>query len=411
MKWIGIARHFTIGSALRLGFRALEFVYRHRDKNVLLFVIPYEEYDENTRYLYEHAVEHADPDMEPVLFVHHAGLYSRLKDRVGGRVVAARSAEGLSAFLAARIAFTSRGAMVNAFYPYVFVSPHKRFINLWHGIPLKRIGFLARDSWESLMRAEVQRYSAMTVCSAPEQFTMALSNNMSLDNIWITNTPRNDMLFRTRRASRQLSRPGVILYAPTYRDGQENTALFPFSDTDVDALSALLRAHDFRLVIRRHVLEKHVASRIVSDVILYDDRDDLQNGLAGKLCAADILVTDYSSIYLDYLALDRPIVFLPYDKNAYEKKRGLMYDYDTVTPGIKAYSFSQFLAALREYMTNPDTDGAARRDAARFFHAQQDGNACQRILTRAVDEFGRVKTAERTFESAVAKRGRQLWRS
>ncbi|SOY83428.1 putative CDP-glycerol:poly(Glycerophosphate) glycerophosphotransferase [Cupriavidus taiwanensis] len=403
MKWIGILRHFTFGYLLRLVFVVLEATCRHRKKNVLLFVLPYEEYDENTRYLYEYAVKHRNTDLEPVLFVYHEALYARLRGRVAGRVVAARSKDGMSAFFASRIAFTSRGAMVNAFYPYVFVAPYKRFINLWHGIPLKRIGFLARNSWESLMRAEAQRYSAMTVCSAPEQFTMALSNNMSLDDIWITNTPRNDLLFHTRSAEVETARPGVILYAPTYRDGQADTVLFPFADTDIDALAELLRAHDFRLVVRRHVLEKHAASQIVSDVISYDDRDDVQGGLAGKLCAADILVTDYSSIYLDYLALDRPIVFLPYDKQAYEVKRGLMYDYDAVTPGIKAHTFAEFLTALRTYMTDPRTDATARRDASRFFHAQQDGNACQRVLTRAIEAYAGVRHAGQPIATAGAQ--------
>ena len=55
-----------------------------------------------------------------------------------------------------------------------------------------------------------------------------------------------------------------------------------------------------------------------------------------------MLITDYSSIYIDYLLTEKPVVFLPYDKDDYLKDRGLNFKYDLVTPGPKPESFENF---------------------------------------------------------------------
>jgi CDP-glycerol glycerophosphotransferase (TagB/SpsB family) len=381
MRYVGMIRFFTVGLAMKLLFRVLEMLHAAAAKDCMLFVLPYEEYDENTKFLFEHALRHGGP-LVPVLFVYHDELHARLRKRFPRNIVLAKSREGWRAFFRAKLAFTSRGAMMNAFYPYVFDRRYKFFVNLWHGIPLKRIGFLARDSWESLMRLEVQRYAAMTVCSSAEQFTMALSNAMSIDDVWITNTPRNDPLFQ--RAGRARRAGAVVLYAPTYRDGAANAALFPFPDFDAAALAAFLERHDCRLIVRRHVLEKTVPPSFAAHPrIVMDDRETLYDSLADELLDTDVLITDYSSIYLDYLALGRPILFVPYDIAQYDRKRGLMYDYETVTPGRKALTFQQMLSGLGDYLREPRLDEERRRKATDFFHLHQDGQACRRILARA----------------------------
>ena len=60
----------------------------------------------------------------------------------------------------------------------------------------------------------------------------------------------------------------------------------------------------------------------------------------------DVLITDYSSIYIDYLLTDKPMIFLPYDRQQYLDGRGMNFDYDDVTPGPKPETFNDFLDAL-----------------------------------------------------------------
>jgi CDP-glycerol glycerophosphotransferase len=67
----------------------------------------------------------------------------------------------------------------------------------------------------------------------------------------------------------------------------------------------------------------------------------------------DILITDYSSIYFDFLLHNKPIIFYPYDLEYYKSKdRGLIFDYDKFTPGPKAYNLNQLKKIIMEVIKN-----------------------------------------------------------
>lgn len=80
----------------------------------------------------------------------------------------------------------------------------------------------------------------------------------------------------------------------------------------------------------------------------------------------DILITDYSSIYIDYLLLDRPLIFLPYDKEQYLKGRGMNFEYDKVTPGAKPDSQQKFIDAIAEICHGRDRYQQERQKAICF---------------------------------------------
>ncbi len=60
----------------------------------------------------------------------------------------------------------------------------------------------------------------------------------------------------------------------------------------------------------------------------------------------DTLITDYSSIYLDYMPLERPLIFLPYDLDEELKTSGFVMDYMENTPGVKPSTQAEFIDAL-----------------------------------------------------------------
>ena len=64
------------------------------------------------------------------------------------------------------------------------------------------------------------------------------------------------------------------------------------------------------------------------------------------LTFTDFLITDYSSIYFDYLMLNREIIFIPYDFENYTKNRELYFSYETITPGVKYSNFTDFISHL-----------------------------------------------------------------
>ena len=74
--------------------------------------------------------------------------------------------------------------------------------------------------------------------------------------------------------------------------------------------------------------------------------------IAEELPRFDLLITDYSSIYIDYLLLDRPVIFLPYDEKEYLARRGMNFEYRDVTPGPKPDTMESFMEAIADAFTN-----------------------------------------------------------
>ena len=72
------------------------------------------------------------------------------------------------------------------------------------------------------------------------------------------------------------------------------------------------------------------------------------------LPAVDLLITDYSGIYLDFLLCDNPVMFIPYDLKQYQTElRGLLFDYDLFTPGSKIDTLKNFIKEGQIYLDNP----------------------------------------------------------
>ena len=122
----------------------------------------------------------------------------------------------------------------------------------------------------------------------------------------------------------------------------------------------------------------HPGSRIR---FLNEDRvEDIMEVLA----MFDLLITDYSSIYIDYLLLERPMLFLPYDREDYLKTRGFNFDYDEVTPGPKPKSYAEFLNSIEGLLYNEMNYVENRKKIERKFNKIQE--PCSEYICRMVKE-------------------------
>jgi CDP-glycerol glycerophosphotransferase (TagB/SpsB family) len=216
-------------------------------------------------------------------------------------------------------------------------------VNVWHGIPLKTIGFDAEareDPWivRRARRALARRYDLVTVPStmAVHQFHTGLG--VPRDRIRVVGYPRHDPIVRSvedadvgaNEAVRdRLATAGeegpVVLYLPTFRTRGADLA----DRVDFAALDRLLAATDARLFVKPHPFER---CSTVADLEHVERLDGIED-VYPLLDEFDVLVTDYSSVFLDYLLLDRPIVFYAPDLDTYRADRGFYYDYETFVPG------------------------------------------------------------------------------
>ena len=309
-------------------------------------------YNYNSRYLFEYVKENL-PEITPLFVINDPELRNSLSSKYGKQYfIETESIQGIRQALSAGVWFTSAGL------PAYGTGLHKKrlIINLWHGVPLKKIALLdpnlkkaARIYFKKIFS---ENYTCILTTSHELIPLMARSFAVSEDKIKVWGQPRNDGLFQKNDCREILGQlfpdlpeyTKTVLYAPTFRDyGQ--VQLFPFKDFDQEQLEAFLEGKNMLLFIRTHVAEQGSAAPYLGKRIRFLGNEQAED-VTGILNIFDCLITDYSSIYIDYLLTDKPMIFLPYDRQQYLDGRGMNFDYDDVTPGPKPETFNDFLDAL-----------------------------------------------------------------
>ena len=310
------------------------------------------------------------------------------------------SVKGLYYALCARVVIIIANLVTEVPNSYLF-SNKKIIVNLWHGVPMKGV-CLTDAEWDERQRKyflsrESNRYDLMTASSKMERMINSATFGVPYSNITISGSPRNDYMFHYLHGSKKIksimeyfphkkNNPSkIILYAPTKR---ENGApvMFPFHDRDLELIDKYCSSNNLLLVIRGHfsnvtnieygIIDFSTFDKFQSIVTLNIDVVDNVNDILHEI---DILITDYSGIYWDFLLLERPVIFFPYDIEEYERIPGLQFDYELITAGPKVFSQKEFLRHLDMYVKNPSIDSEKRIFIRDLIHKYFDGKACDRI--------------------------------
>jgi CDP-glycerol glycerophosphotransferase len=281
----------------------------------------------------------------------------------------------------------------NTLPAYFRKKPATTYLQTWHGTPLKRIGFdierpgfAGSDSYLSDLAREAACWDYLL---APNAFSSEVFRGAFRygGEILETGYPRNDLLLAPERdevRARVRRELGIgdgaraVLYAPTWRDsGSFSTEL------DLEELCASL-GDDYVVLLRAHSLDAasvRLAERPhLRNVSARDDAGEL-------LLAADVLVTDYSSVMFDFAITGKPIVFFTYDLAHYrDDVRGFYFDFAAEAPGPLVTTTEELATALR------DIDGVRHRFEpayARFrerFCSLEDGRAAARVVDAVFGE-------------------------
>lgn len=314
-------------------------------------------YNYNSRYLFEYVREHL-PAITPLFVINDPVLRDSLSNEYGAQYfIETESMQGIRRALSAGVWFTSAGLPAYG----TGLCKKRLIINLWHGVPLKKIALLdpnlkkaARIYFKKIFS---DNYTCVLTTSHALIPLMARSFAISADRIKVWGQPRNDGMFQTNDRTKILQQiypdlpeySQAVLYAPTFRDyGQ--VRLFPFEDFDLEQMEHFLEEKKMLLFIRTHVAEQGSAAPYLGKRIRFLGNEQAED-VTGILNIFDCLITDYSSIYIDYLLTGKPMIFLPYDRRKYLDDRGMNFDYDDVTPGPKPETFAGFLEAL-----SPESD-------------------------------------------------------
>ena len=191
-------------------------------------------------------------------------------------------------------------------------------------------------------------------------------------------SPRRDATEREVRTRLGLTdKRTTILYAPTFRGADLKDAGAP----ELLDIAALYRAlgDQYQLILRLHPFVKS-AMRIpeeARDFVVDASREPDVNEV---MLAADILVTDYSSIIFEYALLNRPMAFLAPDLAAYERERGFFFDYRSGVPGPVVETTEQLLTWINAKAF--DLPRVAKFAAESF--DVMDGHATERLVEQVV---------------------------
>lgn len=292
---------------------------------------------DNAKYLYLHVVD-AHPEVRAVWLSRDAETVRTLQN-AGYEAYRVRSPYG--AWLAARagVVVLTHG-LRDVPLPW---SGGALTVMLWHGVPLKTVSWDAEfpeAPWPLRVayRYASRQYDLVTVPTPAAVGSTVSGLGVSPDRIRVVGYPRNDALdgsvpgaevgipeATAGRLERLAASHRIAVYFPTYREAGANAG----ERLDVAALEEVLAARDAYLVVKPHPNERLDLPADADRIVPFGPTDDPYPLLG----LADVLVTDYSSVMFDFLALDRPIVLFAPDLEEYRSRRGFYWDYERIAPG------------------------------------------------------------------------------
>lgn len=229
-----------------------------------------------------------------------------------------------------------------------------KVVNLWHGLPLKKIMYDAFDTkplqkniigklFDVLSPYEKHRNDYLLATSEETQTTLSKAFRIPKSRTIITGFPRNDVLLKA--ITKPKGKSYKCIYMPTFRGGIGTECdLFAQYGFDVDMIDTTLETNNIELVLRMHPVNKPPVYLIEeikkSKKITIDSTVDIFDSIADYDC----MITDYSGGYFDFLLTGRPILFAPFDLEKYKKEeRDLYYSYEKVTLKPYAYTWMELI--------------------------------------------------------------------
>ena len=266
-------------------------------------------------------------------------------------------------------------------------------VQLWHGCGFKTVRNTVSQS---------KRYEYTTVVSRLYADIHKKEFLLDDDQLLVTGYAKEDWLFhpagdwRTRLDIPEAGK--YIFWLPTFRkatdvvsymdpESEENETQLPLLATyaQLDEINSMLKLQDTFLIIKLHPLQKYDGKigeqfsnvRLIRNTQLADADLHINNVLG----MADALISDYSSVAIDYLLLDRPIAFTLSDLDEYENSRGFVLNpIEEWLPGYKLYSYEDLKGFVNDVTSGVDRSADIRRNLRKKLHDFGDDNSCRRIL-------------------------------
>jgi CDP-glycerol glycerophosphotransferase (TagB/SpsB family) len=304
-------------------------------------------------------------------------------DQIIATIVKRKSLKGFWFFIRCRYLITTHGCFDNIHLH----QHHDKHICLWHGMPLKLIGAMVDGQMPCAPNSDIT-----IATSSYFQKMMSKAFMLPVSKVLVTGQPRCDLLleptdwFEKEGIDRSKYRQ-IGMWMPTFRksivgairvDGDYQEKRVSFLDfQQLEALDKYLYSVSTLLVIKIHGMDALQNERFpdFNNIrIIYPQTFSSQ--LYPLLGSCDFLLTDYSSVFIDYQILCRPIVFVMYDIELYKKTRGLSFgDIEKGLPGPILSDYNSLCTFIKspfmiksELVFNDYSDDKASERICRILH-------------------------------------------
>lgn len=299
------------------------------------------------------------------------------------------SLKGVLAFLTSKYVFFSFGDF------RIRPSPKQIVVNQWHGMPLKRIGKYTKDP--KYTNEKLDNFTYLLASSEMYKPIMAKAFGCSLDKIKVLGATRIDYFYSNKDALKPFGINKqdyckILIWMPTFRqsvdgrfhDGmEESETLLPIFYTyeSLDKLDTFLEDRNLFIVIKIHPMAKFKRAEFKRIKIMTNE-DIVQKGvhLYEFIKEFDALITDYSTIYNEYILLNRPVVFTLDDQEEYVNSRGFLFDnIMNLLPGPHLKNEKEFYECLDDIKFERDSFEEERKRIKVLINKYEKDN-CKRLV-------------------------------
>ena len=353
-------------------------------------------YMDNVKYLYETVVEH-HPEIQAAWLTTNKGIYTKLKNE-NKPVYYMNSTEGKSIISRAAVAVTDHYVMSD-YSPEWGFNAATKVVQLWHGVGFKLMADdkgvkkttipglvfssdIISQPTDSQLTKILKKLRYIILAPFRERFEeyfLFISpgqwQSEMIGDLWhipqscrmMAGYPRDTVLYKSKNKLSRLR----IMYAPTFRyDYEREQEMVDEFLQKVPDIQKLMEEVDGEFSLRMHPHTwrnyKGKIRRVLKDYnrIVFDDNPDIYQTLG----TYSIVVTDYSSLGLDFALLGRPVVFHGQDYEWYANNdAGFSVDFPNVIPGPMTKNWEETLERVREYIENPEKDRALREEKLQYF--------------------------------------------
>ncbi len=334
-------------------------------------------FNQNSKYLFLYFIKEKK-EVDVHFVINNDSLRAELINKYGNYFIDSMSLKNILYILGAKTWVTSAletpiGGFFHKFRRNVF--------HLGHGAPLKNVG---RGEEELGLLKQVYyrliKYNFSYFFSTSDIFNETWRKCLEVkpEQVVVLGQAKNDssMHYENEMLTKNLLDSDFkhILYAPTWRPYGE-TKVFPFDDFDVKKLDTFLAEQKIKIHLRLHpdVDDKAIDLAGVKNIALLG---------AGKvsdinelLFSFDMLITDYSSIYIDFLITEKPQLFLPYDIEVYKEKIGFSVDYENYTAGPKPNTMAEFTFEIDKLLSDENYYLEQRKEVNKCFNKYSENIA------------------------------------